>query len=262
LIYSIGSKLIFSVWENWRRRRVLRKHKIPADQWDSTIKQVRAASHLSIVDRERLRNVASLFLHDKYIEPAEGMELTDAMRMRIACEAAIPILNLDPEHYHAWHTVIVYPAQFVSHEEFHDGAGVVHRHRSVRAGEAWQRGPVVISWEDVIDDEDANNVIIHEAAHKLDMLDGVTNGRPPIHSSMSQKQWATVLSKAYASHVADVDAGRRTRIDAYAAKNPAEFFAVTSEAFFEIPDVLKRVWPDVYIQLSLYYRQQTVTADP
>jgi MtfA peptidase len=251
--------LLFSVWENWHRRRVLRKHKIPADLWALTIKQVRAASHLSVADRERLRNVASLFLHDKYIELAQGMELTDAMRVRIACEAAIPVLNLDLEHYHAWQTVIVYPAQFVSHEEFPDGAGVVHRHRSVRAGEAWHRGPVVISWEDVIENEDGNNVIIHEAAHKLDMLDGTMNGRPPIHRSMNQREWTAAFSEAYASHVADVDAGRSTEIDAYAAKNPAEFFAVTSEAFFEIPDVLKRVWPVVYMQLSLYYRQQTAT---
>lgn len=254
--------MLFSFLENWRRGYVLRRHRIPAGIWASTVSQVRAASHLSDADRGRLRNLASLFLHDKYIEAAQGGELvlTDAMRVRIACEAVIPILNLDLEHYHAWHTVIVYPAQFVSHEEFSDGAGVVHRHRSVRAGEAWQRGPVVISWEDVVDDADANNVIIHEAAHKLDMLDGATNGRPPLHQSMSQEQWTAALSAAYERHVADVNAGRGTEIDAYAAKNPAEFFAVTSEAFFEIPNVLKRVWPDVYGQLALYYRQETAAS--
>jgi len=253
--------LLFSVWENWRRRRVLRKHKIPDDLWVATVKQVPAASHLCHADRERLHDLASLFLHDKYIEPAQGMELTDAMRVRIACEACIPVLNLDLQHYRSWHTVIVYPAPFVSREEFLDGAGIVHRHRSVRAGEAWQRGPVVLSWEDVLDDEDAQNVIIHEAAHKLDMLDGATNGRPPIHRNMNQKQWTDVMSTAYSSHVKDVNAGKRTRIDAYAAKNPAEFFAVTSEAFFEVPEVLQRVWPDVYAQLALYYRQQTVMTE-
>jgi len=253
--------LLFSFWENWRRKRILRKHKIPDDLWFATIRQVRAVSHLTDTDLERLRDITSLFLHDKYIESAQGLELTNAMRVRIACEAVIPILNLDLEYYHSWHTIIIYPAQFVSHEEFHDGAGVVHRHRSVRAGEAWHRGPVVISWEDVIADSDDDNVIIHEAAHKLDLLDGSANGRPPIHRNMNQERWTAVLSEAYDSHVADIDAGRMTGIDAYAAKNPAEFFAVTSEAFFEIPDVLKRIWPGVYEQLSLYYRQQTSTQD-
>ena len=253
--------MLFSFWENWRRRRVLRKHRIPADLWSMAMRQVRAVAHLSDADRRRLRNVASLFLHDKYIEPAQGLELTGAMRVRIACEASIPILNLDLEYYHAWHTVIVYPDQFVAHEEFIDAAGVVHRHRSVRAGEAWQRGPVVISWEDVIAEDAGHNVIIHEAAHKLDMLDGFANGRPPIHGNMNQGQWTAVLSEAYDRHVADIDAGRCTEIDAYAAKDPAEFFAVISEAFFEIPNVLKRVWPDVYRQLALYYRQQMATSD-
>lgn len=119
----------------------------------------------------------------------------------------------------------------------------------------------MISWEDVIADSDDDNVIIHEAAHKLDLLDGSANGRPPIHRNMNQERWTAVLSEAYDSHVADVNVGRITGIDAYAAKNPAEFFAVVSEAFFEIPDVLKRIWPGVYEQLSLYYRQQPSTQD-
>lgn len=248
--------MVFSFLTSWHRKRILRQHRIPNELWQSVIGQVRAAAHLAAVDIERLHDMASLFLYEKSIEPAHGFEITDAMRARIGCEAAIPILNLGLEYYHLWHSVIVYPAAFVARDVYEDDAGVIHSQPSAREGEAWQRGPVIISWEDVYAHKAEGNVIIHEMAHKLDMLDGVANGRPPLQFGMDQEQWTAAFSEAFATHTAQVDAGLMTEIDAYAASDPAEFFAVTSEVFFETPRVLQRIWPKVYEQLALYYRQR------
>jgi Mlc titration factor MtfA (ptsG expression regulator) len=247
---------VFAFLRNWRRRRILRRHRIPADLWQSVIAGVEAAAHLSAADRGRLRDTASLFLYEKFMEAARGMVLTETVRARIACEAAIPILNLDLDYYHAFYSVIVYRDPFLVRDAWRDEAGVVHTGEEARAGEAWLRGPVVISWEDVISRGHGYNVIIHEMAHKLDMLDGSANGRPPLHRGMDQARWTAAFSEAFAAHTADVEAGRHTDIDAYAATNPAEFFAVASEVFFEAPRLLGSVWPAVYDQLALYYRQR------
>ena len=241
---------------DWRRRRILRRHRIPGELWRRVLPQIRAAAHLGPADTERLRDTASLFLHAKSLEPAGGLVLTDAMRARIAGEAAVPILNLALDYYHNFWSVVVYGEAYVARDLFRDEAGVVHAGADARAGEAWLYGPVVISWEDVVNGGDGFNVVIHEMAHKLDMLDGVANGRPPMQPGMVQADWTAAFSAAFEAHTRDVAAGRHTDIDAYAATNPAEFFAVTSEVFFEAPRRLQAVWPAVYEQLVLYYRQR------
>ena len=247
---------MFSVLHNWYRQRILHKHRIPDDLWLAVTGEVRAARYLSAGDIDRLRDTASLFLYEKSIEPAHGLVITDAMRVRIACDAAIPVLNLGLDYYRLWYAVIVYPEAFIARDVYQDEAGVLHTQPGIRMGEAWLRGPVIISWKDVLSHPAGSNVIIHEMAHKLDMLDGVANGRPPMQQGMDQEQWTAAFSAAFARHTEQVEAGDPTEIDSYAANSPAEFFAVTSEVFFERPQVLQKIWPDVYNQLVLYYRQQ------
>jgi MtfA peptidase len=247
---------MFSFLKSWNRKRILRNHRISNDIWLPVIRQVRAAAHLELSEIDRLQDMASLFLYEKSIEPAHDLVITNAMRTRIACEAAIPILNLGLDYYRAWYSVIVYPEAFIARDVYQDEAGVLHTQPSTRSGEAWSHGPVIISWQDVLSNSAGSNVIIHEMAHKLDMLDGVANGRPPMQFGMDQEQWTVAFSEAFAGHTAQVDAGLMTEIDSYAATSPAEFFAVTSEVFFETPRVLQTVWPEVYAQLVLYYRQR------
>ncbi len=239
----------------WNHRRILKKHRIPSNIWQSVIQQVRTARHMSGEELEHLRDTTSLFLHEKSIEAVQGIDLTDAMRARIGCEATIPVLNLGLDYYRGFYSVIVYPETYVARDIYQDDAGVLHSEPSARAGEAWDRGPVIISWSAVQSSVAGNNVIIHEMAHKLDMLDGVANGHPPLHRDMDQRQWTAVFSEAFAEHSELVNSGASTEIDAYAATDPAEFFAVSSEVFFESPRVLQKVWPKVYEQLGLYYRQ-------
>ena len=247
---------MFSFLRNWNRERILHRHRIPDAIWQAMIGKVRAAAHLSADEIDRLRDTASLFLYEKSIEPAHDLVISDAMQARIACEAAVPVLNLGLDYYRLWYSVIVYAEAFVARDVYVDDAGVLHTQSSTRLGEAWSRGPVIISWEDVLSHPPGSNVIIHEMAHKLDMLDGAANGRPPMQYGMNQEHWTAAFSKAFAEHTAQVEAGIPTEIDSYAAKSPAEFFAVTSEVFFETPRVLQTVWPEIYKQLSLYYRQQ------
>lgn len=247
---------MLSFLRNWNRERILRRHRIPDHLWQDVIGEIHTTRHLSAEDLDRLRDTASLFLYEKSVEPAQGLNITDAMRARIAVEAAVPVLNLGLGYYHPWYSVIVYAEAFIARDVFVDDAGVLHSQSSTRLGEAWLRGPVIISWEDVFSHPPGSNVIIHEIAHKLDMLDGVANGRPPMQPGMNQEHWTAAFSTAYAEHKALLNSGLPPHIDAYAAKSPAEFFAVASEVFFESPRVLQTEWPDVYRQLALYYRQQ------
>jgi MtfA peptidase len=179
------------------------------------------------------------------------------MRLWVAVQACILILNLGLEYYRGWSGIILYPQQFVPRHQQVDEIGIVHEGDEPYAGEAWLGGPVVLSWADIQGTEypDGVNVVIHEFAHKLDMLNGDANGFPPLHPGMSRAAWSQAFSAAYEDFCARVDADEDTDIDPYASESPGEFFAVLSEAFFEIPDVVQEEYPQVYGQLSSFYRQ-------
>ena len=128
------------------------------------------------------------------------------------------------------------------------------------SGESWGHGTVVLSWADAQQAGQAKNgrgynVVIHEFAHQIDMLNGDANGFPPLHADMNPEQWAKTFSAAYEHFCKRVDDWEETAIDEYAAESPAEFFAVISEAFFETPLAVRKEYPDVYAQLALFYRQ-------
>jgi Mlc titration factor MtfA (ptsG expression regulator) len=206
-------------------------------------------------ERARLRETVILFLHQKSIHGAAGLELDAGMRLMIAAQACILILNLDIDYYGGWVEVIVYPDEFVPAFEYTDEAGVVHTDRAPRAGEAWLRGPVILSWADVAPAADGVNVVIHEFAHKLDMLNGDANGYPPLHKGMSREAWSRALGAAYEDFCRRDERGEEMQIDEYAAQSPAEFFAVMSEAFFAAPRAVIAMYPEVYAQLAAFYRQ-------
>ena len=248
--------MIWAWWRRWRRAQVLSRCRIDASIWEEAVTRTRSARHLDVADRDRLRDLASLFLHEKYIEIAGGLKLTDAMGVRVACEACIPILNLGLDYYRDWYAVILYPGEFVARHEYHDAAGVVHLDAEARTGEAWEIGPVIISWGDVLAQETGYSVVIHEMAHKLDLLDGTANGYPPLHRGMRRTEWTQVFSAAFADMRRRVDAGEPVEINEYALQDPGEFFAVASEYFFTAPRVLRREFLAVYEQLALFYRQR------
>jgi hypothetical protein len=179
------------------------------------------------------------------------------MRVCIAVQACMLILNLGLDYYRGWVEVIVYPDEFVAEYEYMDEHGIVHRVEEPMSGESWLAGPVILSWADtqLRGDGHGYNVVIHEFAHKLDMLNGDANGFPPLHRGMNAAAWARDFGSAYEDLCARVDAGDDTAIDPYASTAPAEFFAVLTEVFFETPDLLDAEYPAVYRQLRQFYRQ-------
>jgi Mlc titration factor MtfA (ptsG expression regulator) len=215
------------------------------------------ARSLSEAQRDKLRDLAILFLHEKEFSAAAGLELTLPMKLAIAAQACVLILELDLDYYRDWVGIIVYPEAFAPRRQVLSMEGTMIVDDRLHAGEAWLRGPLVLSWADVQGSGamDGVNVVIHEFAHKLDMLNGAPKGFPPLHRNMSREKWATAFAGAFADFAKRAHFGEQTRIDPYAAESPAEFFAVMSEAFFEIPHVVRAEYPQLYEQLSLFYRQ-------
>lgn len=254
--------------KQWRRRRILVKASLDDPVWERVSGRFAFVQRLDAGEKQRLRDLCVLFLHEKQISAAGGLELTLEMRIGIAVQACILLLNLGPasnalEHYEGWVEIIVYPAEFVPRHEFRTEEGLVGLDESSYAGQAWLQGPVILSWEDVENagDVDGVNVVIHEFAHKLDMLNGTANGFPPLHAGMNRQTWSAAFGAAYEDLRRRVEAGENPDIDPYAAESPAEFFAVLSEAFFEIPDIVREVYPRVYDQLAQFYRQDPASRD-
>ena len=225
--------------------------------WRTVRESLPIAATLGEPEASKLRGLADAFLRTKSLEGAGGLELDDESRVVVAAQACIPIIELGIDAYTGWRSVVVYPGGFVSRGTSVDETGIEHEWEEPRSGEAWSHGPVVLSWEDVAASGrlEGYNVVIHEMAHKLDMLNGDANGFPPLHPGMDGATWYRVFSEAFEDLCARVEAGEETDIDDYATEGPDEFFAVTSEYFFEVPEVLDECYPKVYAELRAFYRQ-------
>jgi Mlc titration factor MtfA (ptsG expression regulator) len=257
---------LFSRLASWRRRRVIAHTPLDPEQWRIACAALPFLAGLNDEENARLYELTVLFLDAKQMAGARGLELVNEIRLSIAIQACLPVLNLGLEYYAGWVGIVVYPGEFVVPRAEHDDDGVVHEYDESIAGETWDAGPVILSWEDVAlaaGDADAGyNVVIHEFAHKLDMLNGEADGMPPLHRGMERKAWQVALGAAYGDFCRQVDrydeddaALEEFVIDPYAAEHPGEFFAVLSEAFFVIPQVVKTEYPEVYAQFARFYRQ-------
>jgi Mlc titration factor MtfA (ptsG expression regulator) len=246
---------------NWRRRRLLAHHRVDDALWDAVLRSLPFLRGLSRNERQRLRDLALLILVEKEFSGARGLELDDAMRLSIAVQAALPVLALGLDRYDAWSEIVVHPGDFRVRVTETDEHGVVHEFDDERAGEAWQGGPVVLSW-DAARHAPEMNVVIHEFAHKLDMANGEADGLPPLHPGMDRRAWTEAFRVAYEGFCDAVDRGRETWLDPYAGEAPGEFFAVLSERFFTEPSETRRRYPDVYEQLRRFYRQDPAARLP
>lgn len=243
-------------------RRTLRRDPIPHLVWQDVTRRIAVLQELDAVQMAHLRELTTWFLHSKAINGVQGLEVTLSMRVAVAAQACLLILNLDIDCYDDWVEVVLYPGAFRVNHEQRDAIGLVHNDANVLSGEAWLRGPVILSWDDVERDtyhpQPGHNVVLHEFAHKLDGLNGVTNGMPPLRRGMSRKRWAEDFSGAYDALCMQVAAGETVSINPYAATSPAEFFAVACEYFFTAPEILRNCCPGVHRQMALFYRQAAV----
>lgn len=231
---------------------------IPEALWQETIGALPFITRLPAADLGRLRELTEAFLATKEFTTVGELELDDRICLTIAVQACLPILNLGLDWYDDWVGIVVYPDEFVIPRSIQDEDGIVHEYDELASGEAWGGGPVLVSWRDVRMAGDGYNVVIHEFVHKLDMRNGDADGVPPLPTRADRQRWEEILLAAYDDFCAEVDAAdardEDTEIDPYASENPAEFFAVLAEAFFETPQLVAGRFPLLYEQFTRFFR--------
>ena len=244
---------------DWKRKRILKRHRIDGALWRRAKKHLPFLRGLLADEERRLKDFAVVFLAEKQLTPVRGLVLSEDDRVEIALQACLPVLELGLHWYDGWVGIVVHPSDFKVRRAETGEDGVVHEWNDELAGEAWPGGPVVLSWE-ALDDagsvaEGGANVVIHEFAHKLDMMAGEADGVPPLPTLEARERWIKVFDAEFDRFCADIEAGKETFLDPYAAEHEAELFAVASEAFFESPNALKRDFPLLYDLFMGFYRQ-------
>lgn len=241
-----------------RRRAALRREPLSASARAIVERNVPWVAGLDVADRQELEGLVRVFLSEKSFEGCGGLVVTDEVRVTIAAHACRLLLHRETDFFPHVDAILVYPSAYrVPPEEGEDG--IVLEDDDELVGESWSNGIVVIAWDEVCASAerpgDGTNVVLHEFAHQLDAEDGAMNGTPDLRAHGDDARWARVLGDELDKLSRSLDAGRRTAIDPYAATDPAEFFAVVTEMFFEKPRTLKRRHPALYAELATFYRQ-------
>jgi Mlc titration factor MtfA (ptsG expression regulator) len=242
-----------------RRRRRLRAAPFPP-AWRTIVERnFPLFLRLSEEGRSELLGHVQVFLAEKKFEGCGGLEVTDEIRVTIAAQACLLLLHREPHYYPRLVSILVYPHAYVAQTTERLPGGVVMKGESGRLGESWVDDVVVLAWDAVrsgaSDANDGHNVVLHEFAHQLDQEDGTSNGAPILERRSQYVAWARILGEEFAALREKAERGVPSDIDPYGATNPAEFFAVVSEAFFERPEALRRKHPALFDELQLFYRQ-------
>jgi Mlc titration factor MtfA (ptsG expression regulator) len=239
----VGGQAFPATWRKILRRRVPLVRKLPADL------QLQLKKHMQV------------FIAEKTFIGCAGLRITDEMRVVIAAQACLLLLNRVTGYFGQVRQILVYPGAFVVQHTTTDGAGVQQEHRHALAGESWSQGQVILSWQDALEGaavaDDGRNVVIHEFAHQLDQENGAAHGAPPPapgDTHYSAQRWSQVFHAAYAQLQDELHRGHDGLLSHYGAKDPAEFFAVVSEVFFEQAQALSKAYPALYRELSGYYK--------
>lgn len=240
----------------WRLRRALARP-FP-DEWERILERnMEVFRKLPPPLRARLRDLIRQFLHQKHFSGAGGLEITDEIRVTIAAEACLLILGRPGGVYPGLRYIIVYPGAFLVEHEEPDELGIVDTSPQDMLGESWHNGKVILAWDSVLRGSrnfiDGQNVVLHEFAHQLDSEDGAVDGTPLLGGEHSYRSWAGVLSAEFAELQEASYHGRESLLDHYGASNPAEFFAVATEAFFDNPWRMARHHAELFELLHSYY---------
>ena len=264
VLAAVGLVLVF-LFGKCLRRRAKRKRLLAAPfpaEWEQIVqKNVPLYDRLPEQLREQLGGLVNVFLAEKDFEGCGGLEITDEIRVTIAAQACMLLLNRKAAYFRKLRTILVYPHTYAARTVYSDG-NVTIDGQSVRLGESWQNGPVVLAWESVTGGTsniaDARNVVLHEFAHQLDQEDGAADGVPTLDRRSSYIAWARVLGAEYEALQKKKKKRRRSVMNKYGATNPAEFFAVATETFFEKAKQMKKRHPELYDELREYYKLDPV----
>ena len=258
--YTISLNHMFRL--KTRRRNRLRSQPFPGSWLNIIQRNVPYYERLTHAEQQELQGTIQVFVAEKNFEGCGGLELTDEIKVTLAAYACILLLHLEHDYYPHLQSILVYPDAYMVPEVRRGVGNTVVEGHEVRVGESWRTGAVVISWNHVlhrpVDPSGSRNVALHEFAHQLDQEKGVADGAPVLPKSSMYRAWARILGREYQALSEAADADRPTLLDKYGATNPAEFFAVVTEYFFEQPQQLKTQHPELYEELKLYYRQNPV----
>ena len=241
----------------WRLKRAL-KRPMPASFLAILQRNLPLYPRMAPLLQAQLHTLLLQFLHQKTFVGCAGQEIDDEVRVTIAGQACLLLLNRATRVYPTLHTVLVYPSAFMVPRNQVDAGGVVTETRQDLLGESWGDGRVVLSWDHVRrgahEGSDGQNVVLHEFAHQLDSESGSTNGAPYLGSAARYRSWAAVLSRDFAHLRAQAMGQQHGVLDHYGATSPAEFFAVATETFFEKPYQLAERHPALFSEFEKYYR--------
>lgn len=243
---------MFGWWKRRRRRKILAQPWPEA--WDLHFnRNIRLSWNLSAEEMKKLQDRTQIFVAEKHWEGCDGLELTDEIKVTIAGQACLMLIGVEDYYFDNVRTILVYPQIFSRQTTDGINSNVVQH----RAGEAWQGGPIVLSWRDALrggrNEDDGQNLVIHEFAHALDGLDGEMGGNVMFDDAATTEEWERVVDREFAKLVQAKEHGYRTLLDHYGATNRAEFFAVASETFFELPRELQYEHPELFRLLQKYF---------
>jgi len=259
LVCAVIASGLLLAWglPRWRLRQALARP-LSAGQQAIIERNVLQYRGMAAPLREQLQRLVKRFLHEKTFVGCAGLEVTEEMRVTIAAQACLLLLNRTTEVYPGLHAVLVYPGAFLVPRKQVDAGGVVTETRQDLLGESWGDGRVILSWDHVRraghDPQGAQNVVLHEFAHQLDSESGSTNGAPLLGSAERYRRWSETLARDFELLRRDTYWGQRDVLDPYGASSPAEFFAVATESFFEQPHALAARHPELYAEFQRYFR--------
>jgi MtfA peptidase len=240
-------------WKDWREQRLLKRYAIDDVQWMGTLRRYPFFNGLTPTDQSQLRKLCSLFLASKVFHGAQGFVVTDEIAVAVAAQACLPVLRLGLSRYDGFVGIVMHANDVTVQREFEDEAGVVHHCTDELAGEAMDGGPMMLTWQAMLDAEQHGkspyNVVIHEFAHVLDMRDDLSSRMPGLRA-------------AYETFCQQVDAGLTTLIDPYGSESIEEFFAVSCETFFLAAHAMRQTCPTLYESLGGYFQQDPARRGP
>lgn len=244
-------------WPGIRHRRIVDSG-FP-DGWTAIVnRRLPFTRSLPDEQRQRLENLIKLFIADKNFIGCAGQEINDDIRVTIAAQACLLIMNRPETHYQKLRSILVYPSTFVATREVRDDLGLVSVQQHALLGESWDMGKVVLAWDNVesgvMNLHDGQNVVLHEFAHQLDSESGATNGAPVLRTRGAYKSWAQIFQFEFDRLRNDSFQHKQSLLDEYGATNPAEFFAVATETFFEEGRAMRSNHRELYDELASFYK--------
>lgn len=262
LLAIVAGVIVHQVFWPGIRLRAIQRRAFPV-AWEPLLLQALPIYlRLGAQQQQQLQHLIKQFITDKQIIGCGGQRIDDEIRVTIAANACLLLLNRHTGCYPQLRSVLVYPSSFVVSREQRDDAGIVSTHDNVLSGESWSEGKIILAWDDVrrgvANFSDGHNVVLHEFAHELDHEDGASNGAPLLRTRGAYRNWARVFAAEFSGLQEQVWNGQGSLLDEYGATNPAEFFAVATETFFERPREMLEHHRELYQELASYYQVDPV----